>query len=228
MSSGAAARRTGESIRTGEEATVDDDVWAMVHAERAALIADLEGVDETRWDEPSLCPGWSVHDVVAHLVDTARTTRLGFVVAMARARFDFDRQNADGVARERGASPAQTLERLRAVARRTSTPPAPRDSRLVEEIVHGEDIRRPLGIRRDYPPEAVTRAIDLQARTSASMGGAKELASRVRLIATDTEFSLGDGPDLRGPVVSLLLAISGREVAVGDLDGPGLADLVVG
>jgi hypothetical protein len=60
------------------------------------------------------------------------------------------------------------------------------------------------------------------------MGGAKELASRVRLIATDTEFSLGDGPDLRGPVVSLLLAISGREVAVGDLDGPGLADLVVG
>jgi uncharacterized protein (TIGR03083 family) len=225
MSSGVAAGRTGESIRTGREATVGDDVWAMVHAERAALIADLEGVDGARWDEPSLCPGWSVHDVVAHLVDTARTTRLGFVVAMARAGFDFDRQNADGVARERGTSPAQTLERLRAVARRTSTPPAPRDSRLVEEVVHGEDIRRPLGLRRAYPSEAVVRALRLQLRTPASFGGAKETAARFRLAATDADLALGDGPEgseVRGSALALLLAVSGRPVTPEELAGPGL------
>jgi uncharacterized protein (TIGR03083 family) len=203
----------------------------MVHAERAALIADLEGVDAARWDEPSLCPRWSVHDVVAHLVDTARTTRLGFVVAMARAGFDFDRQNDQGVARERGASPAQTLERLRAVAGRTSTPPAPRDSRLVEEVVHGEDVRRPLGLPRAYPPEAVVRALRLQLRTPASFGGAKETAARVRLTATDVDLSAGDGPegsDIRGSALALLLAVCGRPVAPGELTGPGVAVLATG
>lgn len=120
----------------------------MVHVERAVLIDDLEDLDDQRWKEPPLCGGWTVHDVVAHLVDTARTTRLGFVVGLARARFDFDRQNARGVERERGASPQETLERLGQVASRRSTPPAPLDSRLVEEVVHGEDIRRPLGLTR--------------------------------------------------------------------------------
>ena len=141
------------------------DVWAMVHAERAALIDDLEGLAVARWEEPSLCAGWTVHDVAAHLVDTARTTRLGFVAGLARARFDFDRQNARGVQRHRGASPEQTLERLRSVASRRSTPPAPLDSRLVEEVVHGEDIRRPLGLTRSYPEEAVVRSLRLQTRT---------------------------------------------------------------
>ncbi|HEX9832487.1 MAG TPA: maleylpyruvate isomerase family mycothiol-dependent enzyme, partial [Mycobacterium sp.] len=100
-----------------------NDVWPLVHAERAALIDDLEHLDDAQWAQPSLCEGWTVHDVVAHLVDVAATTRLGFVVDMARARFDFDRQNARGIRRARGASPEQTLERLRQVASRTSTPP---------------------------------------------------------------------------------------------------------
>ena len=63
----------------------------MVHAERTALIADLARLDDNAWDTASLCDGWSVHDVVAHLVDVAMTTRVGFLVDMARARFDFDR-----------------------------------------------------------------------------------------------------------------------------------------
>ncbi|MFC9357587.1 maleylpyruvate isomerase family mycothiol-dependent enzyme [Rhodococcus sp. NPDC057014] len=204
-----------------------DDVWSMVHAERAALIDDLVDLDAERWKEPSLCGEWTVHDVVAHLVDTARTTRLGFVVGLARARFDFDRLNARGVERERGASPQETLERLRRVALRTSTPPAPLDSRLVEEVVHGEDIRRPLGLTRSYPPEAVVRSLRLQTRTPASFGGAKELVARVRLTAADADISIGDGPDVRGTALSLLLAVSGRRVALHDLDGPGVGTLAV-
>ncbi len=93
-----------------------EDLWRMVHAERAALINDLKDLDDEQWEQPSLCGEWTVHDVVAHLVDTARTTRIGFVVGLARARFDFDRQNANGVLRERGDSPQETLERLGQVA----------------------------------------------------------------------------------------------------------------
>ncbi len=202
-----------------------DDVWSMVHAERSALIDDLTHLDDEQWGEPSLCAGWTVQDVVAHLVDTARTTRLGFVVGLVRARFDFDRQNARGVERERGASPQETLERLRQAASRRSTPPAPLDSRLVEAVVHGEDIRRPLGLTRSYPQEAVVRALRLQARTPASFGGAKELTARIRLTAVDADLSIGDGPEVSGTALSLLLAVSGRPVALDELDGPGVATL---
>ncbi|MGC5535989.1 maleylpyruvate isomerase family mycothiol-dependent enzyme [Streptomyces sp. SR-10] len=200
-------------------------IWRMVHAERAALTDDLARLDAGQWDAPSLCEGWTVRDVAAHLVDTARTTRIGFVAGLVRARFDFDRQNARGVERERGASPQETLERLRRVASRTTTPPAPLDTRLVEEVVHGEDIRRAVGLVRAYPQEAVVRALRLQARTPASFGGAKELVARVRLTATDADLSIGDGPDVTGPVLSLLLAVSGRRAALDELDGPGLSVL---
>jgi uncharacterized protein (TIGR03083 family) len=170
------------------------DVWPLVHAERAALVEDLDRLEQDQWERPSLCKGWTVHDVAAHLVDTARTTRLGFLTGRARARFDFDRQNARGVERWRGATPQETLERLRAVRSLTSTPPAPLDSRLVEEVVHGEDIRRPLGLTRDYPSEAVERALGLQLRTPGSFGGAKELVTRCRLVAEDADVAVGAGP----------------------------------
>ncbi|QOV41237.1 maleylpyruvate isomerase family mycothiol-dependent enzyme [Streptomyces ferrugineus] len=201
------------------------DVWPIVHAERAALIHDLEGLDDKQWEQPSLCVGWTVHDVVAHLVDSARTTRVGFVARLARARFDFHRLNAHGVAHERGASPLETLARLRQVASRKSTPPAPLDSRIVEEVVHGEDIRRPLGLTRLYPRDAVVRALRLQAHTPASFGGARELVAPLRLTATDADVSIGDGLEVTGPALSLLLAITGRRVAVNDLDGEGVGAL---
>lgn len=198
------------------------EIWSVVHAERAALIGDLEGLAPEQWETSSLCEGWTVHDVAAHLVDSARTTRIGFLVALAAARFDFDRLNQRGVDRERGEDPSATLTRLRQVAGRSSTPPASLDTRVVEEIAHGEDIRRPLGIHRDYPIDAVIRALRLQARTPASFGGAKELVGRVRLQATDTDLELGAGPRVEGPVLALLLVVSGRRSAVEELSGEGL------
>ncbi|MEU8135090.1 maleylpyruvate isomerase family mycothiol-dependent enzyme [Streptodolium elevatio] len=206
----------------------DDEVWSIVHAERAALVDDLGRLDDAQWDEPSLCDGWTVHDVAAHLVHSARTTRLNFVTSFVRARFDFDKQNARGIAQVRGATPQETLERLRAAAPRTSAPPAPLDTRFVEEVVHGEDIRRPLGIGHTYHEDAVVRAVRLQTRTSASFGGAKELVARVRLTATDTDLVIGDGPEVRGTALALLLAVSGRPVAPEVLTGPGVPALAAG
>jgi uncharacterized protein (TIGR03083 family) len=202
------------------------DVWALVHAERAALIDDLSDLNDEKWEHPSLCDGWRVHDVAAHLVDNARSASLaGILVAMARAHFDFDRMNAQGVARERGATPAETLGRLREVRTLTRTPPMSLDSRLLEEVVHGEDVRRPLGIERSYPSEAVLPALALQARTSGKVGGGKQHVTGLRLQATDHEVSLGEGPEVRGPALSLLLAISGRASSLTDLEGPGVPTL---
>lgn len=202
------------------------DIWSRVHDERRALIADLAGLPAQAWEQPSLAAGWTIHDVAAHLVDNARTTPLRLVVAMAKARFDFDRQNANGVAAAKGSSPEETLQRLRDVASRRSGPPAPKASRLVEEIAHGEDIRRPLGIERDYPVASVLDALDYQLRTPQRFDGSKELLGDVRLVATDADFSAGDGPVVEGSALDLLMVATGRAPRTEGLSGAGVARLV--
>ena len=102
------------------------DVWRFVHAERANLVDDLEGLPIDAWATPSLCAGWDIHDVVAHLVDSATTSRILFARRMIAARFDFDGDNAAGVARWRRTDPRTTLADMRATIPMTRTPIAPR------------------------------------------------------------------------------------------------------
>lgn len=126
---------------------------------------------------------------MAQLVDTAHTTRLGFVRRMVAAGFDFDRDNATGVARERAEDPRRTLTSFRAGLTRTTGPPAPLATRLVEAFIHGEDIRRPLGISRDYPTAHVATARGYQVKTSVKMGGGKERVEGWRLVSSDAAFA---------------------------------------
>ncbi|KLU09409.1 maleylpyruvate isomerase family mycothiol-dependent enzyme [Kocuria sp. SM24M-10] len=202
------------------------EIWPVVHAERQALAQDLEHLPAPQWATPSLCPGWDVHDVLAHLVDDARTTRLGFLCRLAAAGFDFDRCNARGIARERRADPRATLAAFRAVSGRTTSAPAPPATRLIEAIVHGEDIRRPLGISRIYPVGPVTEALRHQLRTGVRFGGGKERAHGLRVVTTDAGLETGTGPEVRGTAAALLLAVSGRAVGPEELAGPGAAALV--
>ena len=202
-----------------------NEIWAVVHAEREALIRDLETIPTERWATPSLCPGWDVHDVVAHLADDAKTTRLGFLLRLAAARFDFDRINNAGVARERAGEPRLTLASFRTASRRTTSAPAPKATRLVEAFVHGEDIRRPLGLSRDYPVAHVAAALRYQLGTGVALGGGRERAHGLRLMATDASINIGEGPEVRGTALALLLAVSGRAVGSDELTGPGLPAL---
>ena len=187
-----------------------ETVWPVVHEERRRLVADLSVLGEEQWGTPSLCTGWDVHDVVAHLVDSAKMTRLGFARRLIAARFDFDLDNERGVERERRHDPQETLRALADATELTRTPPANLTTRLVEAIVHGEDVRRPLGIRADYPTAAVLEALEYQLRTGVSMGGGKERAQGVRLVAEDAGTSWGVGDEVRGSALDLLLAVSGR------------------
>jgi len=199
------------------------EIWSTVLAERRRLAEDLDPIDDSGWNAPSLCPGWSVHDVLAHLVDTARTGKAAFVLAMIRAGGDFDRANDAGVQKYRQADPRGTLAAFREAADLKRTPPASPATRLVEAIVHGEDIRRPLGLAGDYPAAAVSDALEYQLRTKVSFGGGKERAEGLRLVASDSGSTWGDGPEVSGSGLDLLVAVSGRPVDAARFTGAGAA-----
>jgi uncharacterized protein (TIGR03083 family) len=95
---------------------------------------------------------------------------------------------------------------------------------LGEAILHGEDIRRPLGIAHSYPPEAVTRVADFYKGSNLLLGSKKRIAG-LTLRATDVDWSIGTGPEVSGPAMSLLLAMTGRRAGLDGLSGPGLATL---
>ena len=205
---------------------MSDDIWPVVHAERRALAADLADLPEAQWRTPSLCAGWSVHDVLAHMVATAKESPPRFLAGMIRSGFRLSRLTEKHIAEERAGGPAATLAAFRAVETATSAPPGPKLSWLGEALVHAEDIRRPLGIEHAYPLDAVTRVTEFYAGSNVLIGG-KRRVTGLTLKATDTDWSHGSGPLVEGPAVSLMLATTGRRAGLDDLHGPGVETLRV-
>jgi uncharacterized protein (TIGR03083 family) len=200
------------------------DIWPTIHTERQALADDLAALSAEQWQSPSWCEHWTVHDVLAHLTSAAKMTPPKFVSRFASAGFTFDKFAGREVAREGSGGPAATLAEFRRVRSRSSAPPGPKDTWLGEAFVHGEDIRRPLGIAHDYPLPYVTRVIAMYAHSNAIIGG-KSRVSGLELHATDTDFSVGAGPVVEGRAVDLMLAASGRKQALTGLTGPGVDTL---
>jgi uncharacterized protein (TIGR03083 family) len=141
---------------------------------------------------------------------------------MIKSGFNFKKVQDKGIATEKGSSPADTLARFKAEGASRKHPPGPMDSWLGESIVHAEDIRRPLGIPHVYPTDAVVQVADFY-KGSNLIIGAKKRIEGLRLRATDTDWSHGDGPEVSGPIMSLVMAMTGREVT--DLAGDGVTTL---
>jgi len=198
--------------------------WPTIHAERRALAADLESLTDDRWGTPSLCAKWTVREVLGHMTATAAATPTKFFADFLSAGFRFDAMTTRAVARACEGTPADTLRRFGDQVDASTHPPGPVDSWLGETIVHAEDIRRPLGIAHDYPSDAVTRAADFY-RKSNLLIGAKKRSAGLTLRATDAEWTAGTGPEVAGPALAIVLAITGRAVAVDDLAGDGVAAL---
>jgi uncharacterized protein (TIGR03083 family) len=198
--------------------------WPTIHAERHALVRDLQSLTDEQWATPSLCPGWSVHDVLGHMTATAAMTPGSFFARLIKSGLRYSAATDKAMTEELQGSPAETLTRFESLADASTHPPGPVESWLGETIVHSEDIRRPLGIDHEYPVDAVTRAAGFYRNSNLLIGG-KRRAKGLLLRATDTEWSRGSGPEVAGPARSLLLAITGRAVGLDDLSGEGVEEL---
>ena len=198
--------------------------WPTIRAEREALAADLEKLTEKKWATQSLCGDWNVQQLLAHMTATAETTPLNFFPRLAGSGFSLKKLSQKDVEKRTEGSAADTLARFRSRAASTNHPPGPVDSWLGETIVHSEDIRRPLNIKHDYPVDAVTRVADFYKKSNLVVGAKRRIAG-LRLTATDTDWSSGSGPEVSGPILSLVLAMTGRRPALDDLSGDGVKTL---
>lgn len=181
-------------------------------------------METAQWKTPSLCAGWAIRDVVAHLAATAALSRIGFAREFVRARFSVERivERQVALGREQGAS--ASLAALRSTADSVASPPLPLITRVIEIVVHSEDIRRPLGMNHPYSTTCMADAVAYLYGDRSS--GAKKRVKGLTLTATDVGFSFGDGPSVKGPAVALLLAASGRSAALDELYGPGAGLLI--
>ena len=185
-----------------------DTVWQHIDTERSWLADLLESLPEAAWTRPSLCTGWSVRDVAAHLTFAQARVR-DLIWPSVRAGFRYDTIVRDTALRS-PLTREQIVATLRGFvgSRRRFTFITDLEP-LIDILVHTQDICLPLGIDHPMPPDAAAAAADRVLSTPRPIRRWKPPRD-VRLVATDTDWSYGSGPELRAPMQAHLLTMTGR------------------
>jgi len=197
-------------------------VFAAVADERRSIAALIDSLAPDQLAAESLCAGWDIKTVAAHLVSDFADGFWGFIGSGIR-HGSIDR-GIDALARRRArASAAEIADTLRRRADHKLSPPVTGPlSGLTDVLVHGADIRVPLGLAHRPDPQHVARVLDfLTGPTQLGFFPRRRLRG-IGLHDDDTGRSWGEGESIRGPGVALMLAICGRTVAFDRLTGPGL------
>jgi uncharacterized protein (TIGR03083 family) len=196
----------------------------LARDERLAFADFLAGLTPEQWAAPSLCAGWTVRDVAAHCVSFEGISGGQLAVRFLKGRLQTDRINELAVADLAGDSTEHLIDLLRdnALPDGLGAGFGGRVA-LTDNMIHQQDIRRPLGLVRTIPAERLRAALDF-VRYAPTIRGIWRVRG-LRLVATESDWTHGKGPELRGPGEALLMAMAGRPDALGDLEGPGLTKL---
>ncbi|HEX6195023.1 MAG TPA: maleylpyruvate isomerase family mycothiol-dependent enzyme [Jiangellaceae bacterium] len=197
----------------------DTDIRDTVAAERHDLATMLAGVPADAWDAPSLCAGWRVREVVAHLTMPFRYSMPRVIAEVIRARGNFNRM-ADRCARRDAAelSADELTASMRDNLRHPWKPPGGGyEGALSHDVIHGLDITVALGVDREVPKDRLRMVLDGLSPKSVRFFGTD--LDGVELRADDMDFTYGSGEPLYGAAQHLLLVICGRTLPAGLLRG---------
>jgi uncharacterized protein (TIGR03083 family) len=198
-----------------------DTIRDMIAAQRAELAEVLTGLPESGWDEPTLCAGWRVREVVAHVTMPFRYGRGRFVLELARSRGRFN-EMADRLARRDASllSPADLTASVRSNIGHPWQPPGGGfTGALAHDLIHGLDITVPLGLAVLPVPEERLRPVLPASLDDRSVKFFGVDLDGVELRASDMDWSLGSGVPLEGAASDLLLVLCGRTLPPGRLAG---------
>lgn len=199
-------------------------IWKHIHAERRALATTLGELDIERWALPSLCEGWTIKDVAAHVISNPQIRLRDMSGLFGR---NLGRSYNSMIKREvirlgRTQSAAMILAdfetydgSFRHVPTTTVVEP------LIDALVHHQDIVRPLDVRHDMAPDAAAVAAD-RCRTLSFLMGSRRVVRSVRMVASDIDWVRGRGPTVSGPMQELLMVCAGRARVATGLEGDGV------
>jgi len=201
------------------------EMWDVIGSERALTADTLASLGAEQWETPTLCAGWTVRTLAAHLGFGPRASAGGVLVEMIRARGSFNRM-VDTTARRAADRPANELvaDLRAAVGSRRLAPGQSIHNALLDILVHSQDLAIPLGLDRPMPAAAAKAAAEDVWRHGFPFYPRRRLRG-LQLTATDVPWTVGDGDRVEGPIWALLLLVTGRRAAVGHLWGPGAARL---
>lgn len=197
--------------------------------EQMGHLAELaKSLDESDWNQPSLCDGWRVRDVYGHMCLGHTYPLPKLLLGVARAGFDIDKGSAEeSVAWASDRTTAEITDTIDHVAtdhvRKGIARFIPDSDGYVDHVIHELDVRRPLVRPRPLADGRMVAALD--AMTMKQGGGTKpkKRMAGLSFTATDVEWSNGEGPEVRGTGEALLLALANRDLTLGELDGDGAA-----
>ncbi|NKE59369.1 maleylpyruvate isomerase family mycothiol-dependent enzyme [Lentzea sp. PSKA42] len=197
----------------------DTQIWQTIDSERAATADLLAGLSDVEWTYPSLCDGWTVREVAAHLSLAHRISVGKALVAFVKARGSFNRM-VDQTARDEARRPAGELvaELRGAVGFHRLAPGQKLKDALMDIMVHSQDIALPLGIERHMPVDAAVVAADHLWQMGWPFHARRRLAGH-RLVATDADWSAGEGSEVSGPIEALVMVLAGRTATIPRLTG---------
>lgn len=197
----------------------------MIAERRRALADSLDGVTRQQSAMPSLCSGWTVHQVAAHLVMPFRVGLPALVLGLVKNRGNFDKySNSWAIAMAAGTPLAEIAALLREHAGHRFTPPGfGPQAPLTDVCVHSFDIGIPLGAPPAIPTDQIDVVLDLLTTPKAAKSFAKPgLLDGLRVSATDSSWAHGSGLTISGPAWALMLALSARRAGLGELSGEGV------
>jgi uncharacterized protein (TIGR03083 family) len=201
-----------------------DEVWRTIDQQRAELADLMESFTDADWETPSLCEGWRVREVGAHLT-LAQTGLLEALRATVRARGNFNRMIHETAVRQAERPVAEYPAALRAmIGSRRKAPFVSDLEPLIDQLVHGQDMLVPLGRTREMPHPAAAAAAQRAWDLNWPFGVKKQVHG-FSLSATDHQWSVGLGEVVEGPIRALLMLVTGRLVVLPELGGPGADEL---
>ena len=197
-----------------------DEVWRTIDQQRAELADLMVTFTEAEWETPSLCVGWRVREVAAHLT-LAQTSLREAIGPTIRARGSFNRMIYETAVRRAERPVADFPVLLRAmVGSRRKAPFVSDLEPMIDQLVHGQDMVVPLGRTREMPAEAAAAAAQRAWELNWPFRVRKRLHG-FSLAASDHPWSIGEGPGVEGPMRALLMLVAGRDVVLPELSGPG-------
>ena len=203
------------------------DNYPLLIAQRRDLCDIADGFTTHQWATPSLCAGWSVRDVVCHLLGPVEFSAFKSVGPLLKARFNFDVFTQHMVAADDRSGEVLTTALRNGAEVRWTPPGFGFEAPLTDIVVHSLDIVCALGIEIEIDKQAQRAVLDFLVTKKATRGFVSTDRLRgLRFEADDLNWGFGTGPVVAGPANDLLIAICGRRVSNPRLRGPGSQELL--